>query len=101
MVIFGRDSKQVNSIVNVLRSKFDLKILGQTKKLLGVEFNYHRDYIEIHQSLYIDNIIAMFMSISSLYHLYQLLKVSNIRKRVAQLMIVNYQKCPNTHTEMY
>ena len=60
MVIFGKSLKQVNSMLNILKSKFDLKILGQTKKLLGVEFNYHRDHIEIHQSLYIDEIITRF-----------------------------------------
>ena len=53
MVIVGKNLKQVNSILNILKTKFDLKILGQTKKLLGVEFNYHRDHIEIHQSLFI------------------------------------------------
>ena len=58
MVIFGKDLKQVNSIVNALKSKFNLKILGQTTKILMVEFNYHKDHIEIHQSLYTDDDIA-------------------------------------------
>ena len=45
-----------------LSSKFDLKVLGQTRKLLGVEFEYSNGSVQIHQSTYITEVYERFKS---------------------------------------
>lgn len=56
IVVFGREQKHVDSAIKLLLSKFDLKILGKTRKLLGVEFLETEGKIFIHQQEYVNKI---------------------------------------------
>ncbi|GFV99918.1 retrovirus-related Pol polyprotein from transposon RE1 [Trichonephila clavipes] len=38
MIIFGKEMENVNFVLQLLQKNFDLKIMGKTKKLLGIEF---------------------------------------------------------------
>ncbi|GFX89272.1 retrovirus-related Pol polyprotein from transposon TNT 1-94 [Trichonephila clavipes] len=38
IIIFGREMENVNFVLQLLQKNFDLKIMGKTKKLLGIEF---------------------------------------------------------------
>ena len=38
IVIFGKDKNWFDRAVNLLKRKFDLKVLGKIKKILGVDF---------------------------------------------------------------
>ena len=70
IVIFGRTQSVAEKTVDLLKTKFDLKIMGRTTKLLGVNFEYSEDSILIHQSDYIGEVFKRFKdfnpSISSL-----------------------------------
>lgn len=37
-VLFGADHSRINFVIKLLSKHFDLKALGVTRKLLGVEF---------------------------------------------------------------
>lgn len=60
IVIFGKNKSYIDKVLTLLQSKFDLKVLGVTKKLLGVEFEYNENSAHIHQSLYIDEVCDRF-----------------------------------------
>lgn len=55
-VIFGRTKEASEKALQILKSHFDTKILGKTRKLLGVEFLEKNGEIYIHQSNYINEI---------------------------------------------
>ncbi|GFW86675.1 retrovirus-related Pol polyprotein from transposon TNT 1-94 [Trichonephila clavipes] len=38
IIIFGKEMENVNFVLQLLQKNFDLKIMGKTKKLLGIEF---------------------------------------------------------------
>lgn len=59
-VLFGKSKRHIDNVVNLLSKHFDLKILGRTKKLLGVEFEEEGNSVLIHQSLYIEDICNRF-----------------------------------------
>ena len=91
IVIFGKNKNCIDKAIERLKVKFDLKILGTTIKLLGVEFLYSNDCIRIHQGLYIDEVLNRFKS----YHF-----------PISSLPIVKgvkYSKsdCPSTETEQH
>lgn len=60
IVIFGRNQQVIDKVLELLGNHFDLKILGKTKKLLGVEFVEKNGVLEIHQSHYIDEVCNKF-----------------------------------------
>jgi hypothetical protein len=60
LVLFGKNRKVLDNAVTLLSKHFDLKILGKTKKLLGVEFEEEGKVLEIHQIPYIDEVCARF-----------------------------------------
>lgn len=59
IVIFGASEKRIHRVVKLLSERIDLKILGRTKKLLGVEFE-EKDQVLIHQTPYIEEIFSRF-----------------------------------------
>lgn len=61
-VLFGPDLKRINYVVKLLSKQFDLKPLGQTRKLLGVEFEEKEGTLCIHQTPYIKEIFLRFNS---------------------------------------
>lgn len=56
IVIFGRNEEYAIKALKLLKGKFDLKILGRTKKLLGVDFIEREDQIFITQTEYIEKL---------------------------------------------
>lgn len=60
MVLFGINKDVINKAVKALSKHFDLKILGKTRKLLGVEFEETDKGLEIHQIPYIDEVCNRF-----------------------------------------
>lgn len=59
-VIFGKDKVQIDNVVKLLSNHFDLKALGKTKKLLGVEFEERDNLLMLHQRSYIKEIYNRF-----------------------------------------
>lgn len=60
MVIFGKTMKDIEVVLGKLKENFDLKILGKTKRLLGVEFEERANTLLIHQIPYITEICDRF-----------------------------------------
>lgn len=56
IVIFGKRISDINEVIELLKKHFDLKILGKTKKLLGVEFNESEKGLSLHQKTYIRDV---------------------------------------------
>lgn len=56
IIIFARNKLVLNEIISKIKDNFDIKILGETRKLLGVEFVQCDNKLYIHQSSYIDKI---------------------------------------------
>lgn len=61
-VIFGKTKDCVHKIVTLLGEHFDLKILGRTRKLLGIEFEEEGNSVFLNQSHYIDDVCNRFKS---------------------------------------
>ena len=45
IILSGKHKRYVEEVVGLLKRYFDLKGLGKTKKLLGVEFEERNDYM--------------------------------------------------------
>ena len=59
MVLFGKNRYVIHKLINKISKHFDLKTLGRTRKLLGVEFN-EEGGLCIHQQSYIDEVCNRF-----------------------------------------
>lgn len=59
-VLFGKSKRLIENVISILSKHFDLKVLGWTKELLGVEFEGENGCISIHQSLYINEVYNRF-----------------------------------------
>lgn len=62
IVLFGKQKKVIDRALELLRGHFDLKILGKTRKLLGVEFEENGEGLRIHQQSYIREVCQRFES---------------------------------------
>lgn len=60
IVLIGKTQNHIDEVVNILKKCFDIKILGKTKKLLGVEFEFQNNKVLIHQTQYINQVINRF-----------------------------------------
>lgn len=60
IVVFGRAKRNIDEAIELLKKYFDLKILGKTKKLLGVEFVEDEKGLRLHQRTYIKEICNRF-----------------------------------------
>lgn len=56
IVLIGKTQEVVNKVVQLLRSEFEIVILGRTKRLLGVEFIETNTSLAIHQKMYIEKL---------------------------------------------
>ncbi|GBN31024.1 Retrovirus-related Pol polyprotein from transposon TNT 1-94 [Araneus ventricosus] len=56
IVVFGKEIQNVDFVLNLLQDSFDLKVLGRTKKLLGIDFEEQGNDLFIHQKSYIEKI---------------------------------------------
>lgn len=62
MVLFGRNRKCIDKAITLLSKHFDVKVLGKTRKMLGVEFEEIESCLVIHQETYINEICDRFKS---------------------------------------
>ncbi|GFV99919.1 retrovirus-related Pol polyprotein from transposon TNT 1-94 [Trichonephila clavipes] len=60
MIIFGKEMENVNFVLQLLQKNFDLKIMGKTKKLLGIEFEELGNSLFIHQRSYIRRLCEIY-----------------------------------------
>ncbi|GFX34646.1 retrovirus-related Pol polyprotein from transposon RE1 [Trichonephila clavipes] len=60
MIIFGKEMENVNFVLHLLQKNFDLKIMGKTKKLLGIEFEELGNSLLIHQRSYIRRLCEIY-----------------------------------------
>lgn len=62
MVLFARSKNVMSKALGLLQKYFDIKVLGRTKRLLGVEFEECDRELCIHQKSYISEICDRFQS---------------------------------------
>ncbi len=60
IVMFGKTSDDLEFGKSLLQKHFDLKILGKTKKLLGIEFEEIGEKLFIHQNTYIQSVCKQY-----------------------------------------
>ncbi|GFX23122.1 retrovirus-related Pol polyprotein from transposon TNT 1-94 [Trichonephila clavipes] len=60
MIIFEKEMENVNFVLQLLQKIFDLKIMGKTKKLLGIEFEEIGNSLFIHQRSYIRRLCEIY-----------------------------------------
>lgn len=90
IVIFGRNEEVIDQVLIKLNSKFDLKILGKTKKLLGVEFEESKNGLLLHQIPYIHEVCKRFEN----FHI----PISSLP--IVQTAIYSKQQCPQNQSEI-
>lgn len=90
IILFGRNSHHIEKVIKLLSSNFDLKILGKTRKLLGVEFEECENKLYIHQHNYIEKICKAY---EKFY-----IPVSSLP--IAQGTVLSKQQCPSSADEI-
>lgn len=60
LVLIAKEQNDIDSTLVVLQKNFELKIIGKTKKLLGIEFEYIENKILIHQQSYINELCKQY-----------------------------------------
>ncbi|GBM24312.1 Retrovirus-related Pol polyprotein from transposon TNT 1-94 [Araneus ventricosus] len=90
IVIFGRTEQHVTDIVKLLSDKFDLKVLGKIRKLLGVEFEEMNNKLYIHQCDYISRICKT----------YEKYEIPITSLPIFQGVILSKLKCPSNSEEI-
>lgn len=60
IVIFGKNHSYVDQAISLIKGQFELKLLGKTRKLLGVEFEEVGKKILIHQREYIKKVLSIY-----------------------------------------
>ena len=56
MILLDHNKTEISKIMNKLNEKFDLKVLGKSKKLLGVNFEEINRNLGINQTKYMEKI---------------------------------------------
>ncbi|GBM43842.1 Retrovirus-related Pol polyprotein from transposon TNT 1-94 [Araneus ventricosus] len=56
IIVFSKEIQKVDFVLNLLQDNFDLKVLGRTKKLLGIEFGEQGNDLFIHQKSFIERV---------------------------------------------
>lgn len=90
IVVFGKSQENIDIVVQDLSQIFELKILGETRKLLGVEFENADGNLFIHQKEYIENTVKHF---SKQY------KIPIVSLPIAKGIVLTKQDCPQTEEE--
>lgn len=88
-VIFGKTQSIIETIVKVLKKRFDIKMMGRTKTLLGVEFNEEKNGLVLHQTPYIDIVGERF----------EKFKIPTTSLPIAKGVIFSKSSCPATEAE--
>ncbi|GBM30738.1 Retrovirus-related Pol polyprotein from transposon TNT 1-94, partial [Araneus ventricosus] len=60
IILIGKSNDYVNKVIELLKCHFDLRILGKTQKLLGVEFQELDGNLFMHQNDYINKICELY-----------------------------------------
>ncbi|GFV53727.1 retrovirus-related Pol polyprotein from transposon TNT 1-94 [Trichonephila clavipes] len=89
IVIFGQTEKDIDYVLIKLKGKFNLKIMGKTKRLLGVEFEETDECMLIHQIPYIDEI----------YKKYKHLNIPISSLPIAKGIQYSKRQCPQSNDE--
>ncbi|GBN92234.1 Retrovirus-related Pol polyprotein from transposon TNT 1-94 [Araneus ventricosus] len=90
IVVFGRTEQHITDIVKLLSDKYGLKVLGKTRKLLGVEFEEMNNKLYIHQCDYISRICKT----------YENYEIPIISLPIAQDVILSKLQCPSNSEEI-
>ncbi|KFM74814.1 Copia protein, partial [Stegodyphus mimosarum] len=90
IVIFSKDQHSIDKVISQLSKFFDLKVLGKTKTLLGIEFLENENGLFIHQQNYIEEIFEKFKHFQ--------IPVTSVP--IAKGTILTKLDCPSTSAEM-
>ncbi|GFX57659.1 copia protein [Trichonephila clavipes] len=88
-VMFG-ETKNLDNGITLLQGHFDLKILGKTKKLLGIEFEEKNEKLYIHQSSYIEKLCKQ----------YERFKFPVSSLPIPKGLVLSKLDCPSTPAEI-
>jgi len=89
IVLFGRTQEDIKIAILKLESKFDVKVLGKTKKLLGVEFEETDQSLFMHQRSYIQKVCNIYKEYN--------LPICSLP--IAQGTVLSKSQCPQTEDE--
>lgn len=89
IVVLGKTPKHISRVVRMLQQKFDLKYLGKTRKLLGVQFEEKDGKLSIHQEEYI----------SKIGELFEKFKFPTASLPIAKGIVLSKIDCPGTFAE--
>lgn len=89
IIILSKNKSIIKDVIAKLESHFDLKVLGETRKLLGVEFQQINNDIYIHQHSYI----------SKIYQTYEKYKPPISSLPIAVGTILSKSQCPSSQDE--
>lgn len=89
MVILSKNENLCKKTTELIASKFDIKVLGKTNRLLGVDFVEKEFKVSLHQHAYIDKICEHFSKFN--------FPVSSVP--VAKGSIFSKSQCPSTDNE--
>lgn len=90
IVLFAKTDKEITDVINHLSENFDLKVLGKTRKLLGVEFEEKGNNIYLHQSEYIHKVCENFKKFN--------FPVASLP--IAVGTVLSKLQCPNSNEEV-
>ncbi|GFY08275.1 retrovirus-related Pol polyprotein from transposon TNT 1-94 [Trichonephila clavipes] len=88
--MFGETKKDLDNGITLLQGHFDLKILGKTKKLLGIEFEKKKEKLDIHQSSYIEKLCKQ----------YERFKFPVSSLPIPKGLVLSKLDCPSTPAEI-
>lgn len=88
IVLFAKTEQLLKNVIDMLGKKFELKVMGKTRKLLGVVFE-ENDGLTIQQSEYIDRICERF----------EKFKIPIVSLPIAAGVVLSRDQCPNTEAE--
>ncbi|GIY83627.1 retrovirus-related Pol polyprotein from transposon TNT 1-94 [Caerostris darwini] len=85
IVVFGKTQRDIDIVASLLQNKFDIKILGKTQRLLGIEFRNIIGQYFIHQKQYIDTI----------YRIFSKFKYPHASLSIAKGVVLSKLDCPS------
>lgn len=90
IIIYGKTQKLIDKVLKLLKSEFDIKELGRTRKLLGVEFEDTPSGVVIHQSTYVKEILERFSKF----------KIPHSSLPIAKGVIFSKSQCPEFDSDI-
>lgn len=90
MVVFGKSSADIDNALKMLKSKFDIKVLGKTTKLLGVNFIQNKNHVTINQTDYIEKV----------YDMFKRFKIPHSSLPISKSTVLSRNQRPNTNQEI-